>query len=60
MFDLEYAFAQQPAANAAGGQDNNQPVFLVALEEQLGFKLESRRTGVPVVVIDSVERPAPD
>jgi uncharacterized protein (TIGR03435 family) len=60
QFDLEYSFAQQPAANAPGGQDNNQPMFLVALEEQLGLKLESRRTGVPVVVIDSVERPAPD
>lgn len=60
VFDIEYSFAQQPAANAPGGQDNNQPLLLVALEEQLGLKLESRRTGVPVVVIDSVERPAPD
>jgi uncharacterized protein (TIGR03435 family) len=60
VFDIEYSFAQQPAANAPGGQDNNQPLLLVALEEQLGLKLESRRTAVPVVVIDLVERPAPD
>ena len=43
-----------------GCQDNNQPMFLVALEEQLGLKLELRRTEVSVVVIDSVERPALD
>ena len=60
QFDLEYSFAQQPASSAASGPDSNQPMLLVALEEQLGLKLESRRTGVPVVVIDSVERPAPD
>lgn len=60
QFDIEYSFAQQPAANAPGGQDNNQPMLLVALEEQLGLKLESRRTEVPMVVIDSVDRPAPD
>ena len=60
VFDVEYSFAQQPAANAPGGQDNNQPLLLVALEEQLGLKLESRRTEVPVVVIDSVDRPSPD
>ena len=60
FFDLEYSFAQQPASNAAGGADSNQPMLIVALEEQLGLKLESRRTDVPVVVIDSVEPPTPD
>ena len=55
-----YSFAQQPASNAAGGADSNQPMLIVALEEQLGLKLESRRTDVPVVVVDSVERPTAD
>ena len=54
-FDLEYSFAQQPASSAAGGPDSNQPALLVALQEQLGLKLESQRTAVPVLVIDSVE-----
>jgi uncharacterized protein (TIGR03435 family) len=31
-------------------------MLFVALEEQLGMKLESRRTQVPVLVIDTVER----
>ena len=44
----------------AGGADSNQPMLIVALEEQLGLKLESRRTDVPVVVVDSVERPTAD
>src|SRR5262245_35931095 len=52
-FDLEYSYAAAPATAAAGG---NQPTLLVALEEQLGLRLESQRTQVPVLVIDSVER----
>jgi uncharacterized protein (TIGR03435 family) len=36
------------------------PSIFVAIEEQLGLKLESRRGPVEVGVIDSVERPAPN
>ena len=35
-------------------------VAAAALQEQLGLKLESRREMLDVVVIDSVERPAPN
>jgi uncharacterized protein (TIGR03435 family) len=52
-FDVEYSFAAAPATAAAGG---NQPTLMVALEEQLGLKLEAQRTDVPVLIIDSVER----
>jgi uncharacterized protein (TIGR03435 family) len=53
LFDVEYSFAQ-PGSSAI--KDANQPLLLVALEEQLGLKLEAQRTEVPVLVIDSVER----
>ena len=53
-FDLEYTFAA--ASDIAAGISGNQPMLVVALEEQLGLKLESQRTAVPVVVVDSVER----
>ena len=53
LFDLEYSFAQ-PGSTAIA--DANQPLLLVALEEQLGLKLEAQRAAVPVLVIDSVER----
>ena len=53
LFDVEYSFAQ-PGSTAIA--DANQPLFLVALEEQLGLKLEAQRTEVPVLVIDSVDR----
>jgi uncharacterized protein (TIGR03435 family) len=33
------------------------PPILVAIEEQLGLKLESRRTQVPVLIVESVDRP---
>ena len=55
LFDLEYSYAQQPASSTATGPDSNQPMLLVALEEQLGLKLESQRTAVPVLVIDAIE-----
>jgi uncharacterized protein (TIGR03435 family) len=58
-FDIEYSYARSPSASSPGAPaDSNLPTQLVALEEQLGLKLEARRTPVPVLVIDSVERPA--
>jgi uncharacterized protein (TIGR03435 family) len=61
LFDVEYTFAQQPPGSttelAAGA---NVPPILVALEEQLGLKLESERAPVPVLVVESIERPTPN
>jgi uncharacterized protein (TIGR03435 family) len=58
LFDVEYTFAAQPPSPstelAAGA---NVPPILVALEEQLGLKLESERTQVPVLIVESVGRP---
>jgi uncharacterized protein (TIGR03435 family) len=57
-FDVEYSFVPQPpAAGVESAFGQNLPTLLVALEEQLGLKLESRRMPVPVLVIDSIERP---
>ena len=58
-FDVEYSFSPQP--NAPGVESvfgPDAPQLFVALEEQLGLKLESRRLTVPVLVIDSIERPS--
>jgi uncharacterized protein (TIGR03435 family) len=58
LFDVEYTYAPQPpgpSTELAAGA--NVPPLLVALEEQLGLKLESGRTQVPVLVVESVERP---
>ncbi len=58
-FDVEYSYA--PPSSTAGPSDPafgpEAPILSVALEEQLGLKLESRRMSVPVLVVDSIDRP---
>ena len=58
-FDVEYSYAPQPQAPGVESVFGPEaPQLLVALEEQLGLKLESRRMSVPVLVIDSIDRPS--
>jgi uncharacterized protein (TIGR03435 family) len=57
-FDWDLQWTQEPltpdTARAPGLS------LFTALREQLGLRLESQRGLVDVLVIDSVERPAPD
>jgi uncharacterized protein (TIGR03435 family) len=50
--DLQWEFARNPAQMDAA--------MLIALEEQLGLKLESRRVPMPAVIIEHIERPSPN
>jgi uncharacterized protein (TIGR03435 family) len=59
-FDLEYTYQPEPPGllgivPADGGE---LPSRFVAMEEQLGLKVQSERVGIPVIVIDAVERPS--
>jgi uncharacterized protein (TIGR03435 family) len=56
-YDIEYSFAAQPNTNTTVVALQDVPSIGAALEEQLGLKLESQRTAVPVLVVDSVTRP---
>jgi uncharacterized protein (TIGR03435 family) len=59
LFDVEYSYSPQPqpaGVESVFGPDA--PAISVALEEQLGLKLESRRMAVPVHVIDANDRPS--
>jgi uncharacterized protein (TIGR03435 family) len=64
-FDLDLEWTPLPVVgtadtspDAAMPPTDTRPTIFVALAEQLGLKLESRRGRVAVYVIDSVERPA--
>lgn len=60
-FDLTFTpEADLTATAAARGEPGALPSLFVALEEQLGLKLESQRAPVEVVVIDSMQRPIED
>jgi uncharacterized protein (TIGR03435 family) len=56
-FDVEYSFTPRPIGSQAAPPPEAPPTVFVALEEQLGLKLEAVRAPVGVLVIDSVERP---
>jgi uncharacterized protein (TIGR03435 family) len=57
-YDVEYSYSPQPAdAGVTSAFGPEAPGVLAAVEEQLGLRLEAERTDVPVLVVDSVERP---
>lgn len=66
-FTLEWTAEQdhdgRPAITngTAGGSaaaESSGPSIFTAIEEQLGLKLESRKSAVPVFVVDHLERPS--
>ena len=66
-WDFELTFAPDPTllgplppGVAPPAADPDAPSLFTALREQLGLKLESARGPVEVVVIDRIERPAPE
>jgi uncharacterized protein (TIGR03435 family) len=65
LFDFELTWTpdqqnRRPQDGPELNIDPNGPSIFTALQEQLGLKLESTRAPVDVVVIDSVEKPAPN
>jgi uncharacterized protein (TIGR03435 family) len=59
VFDFELRWSPDDA-RATATAPNDSPSIFAALQEQLGLRLESRRGPVEFLVVDSVERPAPD
>jgi uncharacterized protein (TIGR03435 family) len=62
-FDVQLNFvpdettAALPSPPPGAQPDGNNPSILVALQEQLGLRLESAKGPVDVIVVDGVERP---
>lgn len=57
-FDVEYSYSPRPAdPGVVSAFGPEAPGALAAVEEQLGLKLTSERTEVPVLVVESVQRP---
>lgn len=59
-WELTYDRGPRPAAAGTPSPSPGSPPLMVALEEQLGLKLESARGPVDVLVIDSAALPQPD
>jgi uncharacterized protein (TIGR03435 family) len=58
-YDFELTYTPDPGQNGVVGQpvaDPNSPSIFVALEEQLGLKLQATKARVQVLVIDSVQK----
>jgi bla regulator protein blaR1 len=54
------AFGPPPGTGNAASTPGDEPAVFTALQEQLGLKLDPRRSTVEVMVIDSVEKPEPN
>ncbi len=54
LFDIALDYAPE------GTTDSDRPSVYTALQEQLGLRLESRRVLWEHVIVDHIERPAPD
>jgi uncharacterized protein (TIGR03435 family) len=59
-YDFDLAFAPLGSAPPDAPSDPARPPMFVALEEQLGLKLQSTNGPLDVIVIDSIEQPVPD
>jgi uncharacterized protein (TIGR03435 family) len=59
-YDVSLRWTPDDAAAAAPTTPDIPPDIFTAIQEQIGLKLESAKGPVPVLVIDSVERPSPN
>jgi uncharacterized protein (TIGR03435 family) len=59
-YDFDLAFAPLGSSTSDVPSDPARPTIFIALEEQLGLKLQSTKGPLDVVVIDSIEQAVPD
>ena len=59
-YDFDLAFAPMAPSTPDTPPDPARPTMFIALEDQLGLKLQSTNGPLDVIVIDSVEPPVPD
>ncbi len=59
-FDLQWTSGTVGTPPGANARPDDGPSIFAALQEQLGLRLESSRGTFDVVVVDAVQRPAPD
>jgi bla regulator protein blaR1 len=57
-FDIELKFTPDPLGPGVGDPAVDVPSLFVAIQEQLGLKLEAVRAPVDILVIDSAQRPS--
>ena len=58
LFDITLQWTVEDQFTGRGASAS--PTIFAAIQEQLGLRLESTKGPVDVLVVDSVEKPAPD
>lgn len=56
----DVALTWSPTDDASSATISSSPSIFVALQEQLGLKLESQKGPVQILVVDHIERPSPN
>lgn len=59
-YDFSVEWAPDENAPDSARVDPSRPSVFTALQDQLGLKLESKKSAVEVLVIDSAEKPSPN
>jgi uncharacterized protein (TIGR03435 family) len=59
-YDFDLGFAPLGPSTPGAAADPSRPTIFIALEEQLGLKLQSTNAPLDVIVIDSIEQPVAD
>jgi len=57
-FDVDLTFV--PDSEILANRDSSGPSIMVAVQEQLGMKLQQARVSAEGLVIDHIERPTPN
>jgi uncharacterized protein (TIGR03435 family) len=57
-YDIKLDFDQFELAGRQAPPDHQQPPLMTAIREELGLKLDHQRREIPVIVVDSIERPS--
>ena len=57
LFDLKLNYDQEALAGRTPAADSDQPSLFSAMQDQLGLRLDAQKAPLPMLVVESIQRP---